>query len=136
MQNEEAEHRHAGVQMNDDTSQPPLVIYVDVDDTLIRTIGLKRIPISEAVEHVRLLFSQGAQLFCWSSGGGEYALLAAKELGIEGCFKAFLPKPQVLLDDQAIADWRRLVSVHPLQCSTESVESYRLAILSGRKTVS
>jgi hypothetical protein len=31
------------------------VVYVDVDDTLVRTVGTKRIPMSEVVEHVRAL---------------------------------------------------------------------------------
>ena len=42
----------------------PLVVYVDVDDTLIRTSGSKRIPVSGVVEHVRALASAGAELYC------------------------------------------------------------------------
>jgi hypothetical protein len=94
----------------DDPSQTPLVVYVDVDDTLVRTVGTKRIPIAGAVDHVRSLHADGAQLYCWSSGGGEYARSIAEDLGIAGCFVAFLPKPHVLLDDQPVGDWRRLVT--------------------------
>jgi hypothetical protein len=115
--------------------QPPLVVYVDVDDTLVRTVGPKRIPITAAVEHVRLLFADGAQLYCWSSGGGEYARTAAEELGIAACFVAFLPKPHVLLDDQPVGAWRRLVTVHPVQCESESVATYREAVEGGRRPV-
>ena len=115
--------------------QPPLVVYVDVDDTLVRSVGTKRIPISEAVDHVRSLFADGAQLYCWSSGGGEYARLVAGELKIDHCFIAFLPKPQVMLDDQTFAEWRRLVSVHPMQCASETVQSYQAAITGDRRLV-
>ncbi len=116
-----------------DVSQPLLVVYVDVDDTLVRTVGTKRIPMTGAVDHVRSLHADGAQLYCWSSGGGDYAREVAGELGIAECFTAFLPKPHVLLDDQAVGSWRRLITVHPAQCESESVATYREAIDSGRR---
>lgn len=96
---------------------PPTVVYVDVDDTLVRSVGTKRIPIPAAVRHVRALFEQGAELYCWSSGGAEYARQSAEECGIADCFRAFLPKPNVLIDDQALADWRDLAVVYPAQIS-------------------
>jgi hypothetical protein len=46
-------------------------------------------------------------------------------VGIEECFAAFLPKPDVLLDDQAVSEWRRLLNVHPAECHGQSVASYR-----------
>jgi hypothetical protein len=106
----------------------PLVVYVDVDDTLIRTVGAKKIPMVEVIEQVRALFANGAQLYCWSSGGGEYAESIAKELKIAHCFAGFLPKPHILLDDQASSEWRRMVHVHPAQCGEASAENYRKAI--------
>ena len=121
--------------VSDDPIQPPLVVYVDVDDTLVRTVGTKRIPITGAVAHVRSLHADGAQLYCWSSGGGEYARSVGVDLGIAGCFIAFLPKPHVLLDDQPVGDWRRLVTVHPVQCESESVATYRTAVAGGRRPV-
>lgn len=36
-----------------------------------------------------------------SSGGSAYAQRSAEELGIVDCFTAFLPKPQLLIDDVA-----------------------------------
>ena len=95
-----------------------LVIYVDVDDTLVRSVGTKRIPISAAIDHVRDLSREGARLYCWSAGGADYARESADELGISDCFVAFLPKPHVLLDDQHPTDWRRLVHVHPARPSS------------------
>jgi hypothetical protein len=50
-----------------------LVVYVDVDDTLVRQTGSKRIPMVAVVEHVRQLHRAGATLFCWSAGGADYA---------------------------------------------------------------
>lgn len=102
----------------------PLIVYVDVDDTLIRTAGTKRIPVSGVAQHVSALAAEGAVLYCWSSGGAAYAEEVARELGIEKCFVAFLPKPHVLLDDQDVSKWRRLTQVHPGRCSTLSIEAY------------
>jgi hypothetical protein len=106
----------------------PLVIYIDVDDTLIRTAGSKRIPVSGMCEHVRQLAAQGAELYCWSSGGADYAREVATELALADCFVAFLPKPQVLIDDQNVVAWRRLVQVHPGRCSPLTTDRYRRAV--------
>ena len=72
----------------------------------------------DVVRKVRELYQQGAVLYCWSSGGTDYARQSAEELGISDCFQAFLPKPQILLDDQNVADWRYLIQVHPSNCHT------------------
>ena len=118
--------------MNDAAKQSPLVVYVDIDDTLIRSVGTKRIPIVGVVDHVRNLYSAGAQLFCWSSGGRDYAQAVAEELGIANCFTGFLPKPHVILDDQPVGDWRRCLTVHPSQCESESAETYWQVICDGK----
>jgi hypothetical protein len=98
-----------------------LVIYVDVDDTLVRTVGGKRVPMPRVVERVRSLAAEGAELYAWSSGGAGYARESARELAIEDCFAAFLPKPQIVIDDQAPADWRRLVHVYPTDASSQTL---------------
>jgi hypothetical protein len=106
----------------------PLVVYVDVDDTLVRSAGTKRMPIPKVVMHAKQLAAQaegGVELYCWSTAGSEYARATARELGIEACFTAFLPKPNVLIDDQEIGSWRRFVVVHPLGIADRSVEDYR-----------
>ena len=90
-------------------------VFVDVDDTLIRTVGNKRIPIPKVVTQVRKLSEQGHTLVCWSSGGAEYAREVASELGIEGCFSHFLAKPQLTIDDQEPSEWKYLSVVHPNQ---------------------
>ena len=106
----------------------PLVVYVDVDDTLIRTAGSKRIPVSGVTEHVRALAVAGAELYCWSAGGGPYARSVAEELGIAGLFAGFLPKPQVLLEDRALSEWQRVVEVHPAECGRWTAEAYQRAV--------
>jgi hypothetical protein len=105
-------------------SPTDLIAYVDIDDTLVRSFGPKRIPMTAVVEHVKGLHAAGATLYGWSSGGGEYARSSARELGIEGLFAGFLPKPNVLLDDQAPSEWRRLVHVHPAEAPSRSADDY------------
>src|SRR5688500_2813752 len=102
-----------------------LIVYVDVDDTLVRNVGVKRIPVPAVARHVRQLHEQGAELYCWSSGGTQYARESAEALGLADCFTAFLPKPQVLLDDQSRNEWRRCITIHPANCEGQSVEDYR-----------
>ena len=96
------------------------VVFVDVDDTLVRSAGTKRIPIPSVVKHVRALKQAGAILYLWSSGGAEYARNSAVELGISECFEAFLPKPHVIIDDQPVHEWRDLKHLYPLQVSNDA----------------
>ena len=77
------------------------------------------------ISHVETLHKQGAVLYCWSSGGAGYARESAREVGLEHCFKAFLPKPQVLIDDTKLANWRYLREIHPNACDSYSLEDYR-----------
>jgi hypothetical protein len=109
-----------------------LVVYVDIDDTLIRSIATKRIVIPRAIEHVRSLSQAGVRLFCWSSGGADYARRSAEEVGLSDCFVAFLPKPQVLLDDQHPNEWRRLLHVHPAQAGNSTASEYAMALDSAK----
>jgi len=95
-----------------------LCIYVDVDDTLVRSIGSKRIPIPSVIQHVIELHEQGALLYCWSSGGADYARESAEEFGIGHCFTGYLPKPNVIIDDQLVAEWPRFLHIHPSSCRT------------------
>lgn len=75
-------------------------IFVDVDDTLIRSEGKKRIPILENITKIIDLKAAGHRLFCWSSGGADYAQAVTEELGIARIFEVFLPKPHLIIDDQ------------------------------------
>lgn len=96
------------------------VVFVDVDDTLVRSFGAKRIPISAMVERVRELHLNGIDLYCWSSGGAEYARNTAVELGIEEAFRGFLPKPNLLIDGQHPSDWRFGV-MHPNEAASRVI---------------
>lgn len=69
----------------------------------------------EVVRHVRTLKEEGWSLYCWSSGGGDYARASAIELKIEDCFVAFLPKPSVMIDDVSPESWSYLKIIHPRQ---------------------
>jgi beta-phosphoglucomutase-like phosphatase (HAD superfamily) len=71
------------------------------------------------VSQVRRLRDSGATLYLWSSGGAEYAERSAQELGIADCFEAFLPKPDIYVDDQSVSDWR--FCVHMLPSNAESI---------------
>ncbi len=105
----------------------PLIVYVDVDDTLIRSFGSKRIRMSHTVDRVRQLYEDGVELYCWSSGGAAYAQASARELDLEHCFKAFLPKPKALIDDVAIENWR-LVELHPNEAASTTTQQLRAQV--------
>ena len=91
-----------------------IIAFVDIDDTLVRTFGSKRIPMPRAIERVRALHLGGATLYLWSSGGAEYARETAQELGIVDCFLGFLPKPNLMIDDQEVSEWRNFKHELPL----------------------
>ena len=57
----------------------------------------------------------------------------ARELGIEALFVAFLPKPNVLIDDQDIGTWKRFTVVHPLGV-LDTVEAYLTMLEPGVTT--
>ena len=105
--------------------EPPLVVYVDVDNTLVTTLGTKRFPEFEMIKHVVNLKQDGVELFCWSSLGADYARRIAVELNIAGCFSAFLPKPHVTIDDQAITEWLYFRHFYPSQATRYDAAEYR-----------
>lgn len=91
-----------------------MTVFVDVDDTLVRSFGSKQVPMSGTVEGVRrLAAADNVVLYCWSSGGADYARSVCERLGIVGLFAGFLPKPDLMLDDQAPSDWKGLLVLHP-----------------------
>ena len=107
----------------------PFYIYVDVDETFLRNYGTKRIVMPAVIEHIKSLKDQGAVMYCWSSGGAEYAENSAKEFGIADCFVGFSPKPQVVIDDLTLSKWRNLLQVHPNECPGNTIESYKAKII-------
>ena len=84
-----------------------------MDDTLIRTVGTKRIPIPSTINKIISLFDGNCLLYCWSSGGADYAHEIASELDIESYFAGFLPKPEIMIDDQEPSQWATLRIMHP-----------------------
>jgi len=99
--------------MTHPSSEKERVIFVDVDDTLIRSYGTKRIPIPNAILYVRDMFEAGHHLYCWSRGGANYSREVAIELGIEDCFLGFLPKPDIVVDDRLEGLLAHCEFVHP-----------------------
>jgi hypothetical protein len=93
------------------------VIFVDVDDTMVRSVGAKRIPMPAVIVQVRRPKAEGAMLYLWSSGGADYCRVTAAELGIAECFEGFLPKPNVHIDDQPVQEWRFCKHLHPSQAA-------------------
>jgi predicted HAD superfamily phosphohydrolase YqeG len=91
------------------------IVFVDVDDTIVRTVGSKRIPMPRVIEHIRQLHARGAVLYLWSSGGADYARASAIEFDLHDLFQGFLPKPRTYIDDQPIGDWRYLNHLYPTQ---------------------
>jgi hypothetical protein len=91
------------------------IVYFDIDDTLVRSVGHKRIPMPAVIAQIRRLKEEGAVLFLWSSGGAEYCRTTAVELGVEACFSGFLPKPTVYVDDQPMQEWRLCTHLYPAQ---------------------
>jgi len=101
-----------------------MIVYVDVDGTLVRNCGTRQEPIAEVVEHLRRIHSEGVKLYCWSSGGAAYARECAELAGVEDLFETFLPKPRAMIDDTYVADWPFCVAVHPSWCANKSWEDY------------
>jgi len=99
-------------------------IYIDVDETFLRNYGSKQIAIPHMIEHIKTLYQEGARLYCWSSGGANYAHNKAKEFGIEECFVAFLDKPHAIIDDMKCQNWNKLIEIHPNQCRDANLEMY------------
>ncbi|MCY1073430.1 hypothetical protein [Archangium lansingense] len=100
---------------------PSTAIYLDAEDTLVPGTTDKRVSHERMVVRVRELAEKGAGLYLWSRHGAEHARKVAAELGLEGCFRAFLPKPEVIIDDQSLEDW--VVSeIHPAACHSMRLE--------------
>jgi len=102
-----------------------MIVFVDVDDTLVRSFGTKRIPIPATIEHVGRLKADGVKLYCWSAGGADYARATAEEVGLGEVFEAYLPKPRALIDDQRVEQWPFCVTVHPSWCAGKTWSDYQ-----------
>ena len=107
------------------TNERPLCIYVDVDDTLVRSISGKRISNPNLIRRIAEWKAHGAILYCWSSGGADYAQRTAEELKIKDCFVGFLTKPHALVDDQSIQRWAYFLELGPARAEGLSVSEIR-----------
>ena len=90
-----------------------MIYYVDIDDTLVRTSGGKTFPIPRTVAWIKTIDISQNKIYLWSRGGGDYAKATAIKLGIEMLVAGFLPKPDVMVDDQSLMEWTHMKTVHP-----------------------
>lgn len=89
------------------------IVFIDVDDTLVRSFGSKQIPITHSVNCLKKLFQNGVEIFLWSSGGAEYCKKVAQNLGVSECIKGYLPKPNAYIDDQKMEEWKLCKHYYP-----------------------
>lgn len=82
-----------------------MVVYVDVDDTLVRWSGARCIPRTMVIEKLRERHANGDRLFLWSRAGDGPAREVAEKLGITNLFEAILPKPEHIIDDEPFDAW-------------------------------
>ena len=90
-------------------------VFVDVDDTLIRSVGSKIIPNTRVIEKVRMLHQKGMTIIVWSTAGSEYAKRISENIGISEIISFYFTKPQYIIDDQEIDKWLNTKVIHPLQ---------------------
>lgn len=71
-------------------------VFIDVDLTLVDHQGVLLPNVAEAMQ---ILHDGGCHLFLWSTGGADYCRRTAERAGVEHLFEAFLPKPDIYVDD-------------------------------------
>jgi hypothetical protein len=71
-------------------------VFVDVDLTLVDHQGVLLPGATDATRH---LHAAGCHLFLWSTGGADYCRTIAERAGLTPLFEAFLPKPDIYIDD-------------------------------------
>lgn len=91
-------------------------VFVDIDGTMTtaRVKGWGP-PRSGVIDKVRSLIGLGYRVFVWSGGGAEYAKAFCEMHGIGGV-AGFLPKPNVIVDDNPnLLPRRRLGRLSPAE---------------------
>lgn len=83
-------------------------------------------------ERIRALHAESALLCARSSGGADYARSTADELDLADCFVAYLPKPDVFVDDVRVEAWRNTVQLHPNEVAHRSLDDLRALVTSAR----
>jgi len=92
--------------------KPGTVVYVDVDDTIMDRHDH---PKPSVIEFLHYAKSRGCRLFLWSQAGDDYCKEHAERLGIAHLFQAFLPKPDIAVDDLQITTRFIRAWFHPIQ---------------------
>lgn len=81
-------------------------VFVDIDLTLVDAQQVIR---PGATAAMQVLFDAGCHLFLWSTGGGAYCRQIAERYEIAHLFEAFLPKPDIYIDDMPATIFNGLV---------------------------
>lgn len=90
-----------------------MVVYVDVDDTIVRWCGPKCMPRTSVIDKLRERKAAGDRLFLWSRAGDGPAREVAEQLQIVDLFEAILPKPDHIVDDEPFAEWKHCTHEYP-----------------------
>lgn len=73
-----------------------VAVFVDVDLTLVDEHQRLK---PNAVEGLLTLAEAGCRLYLWPTGGANYCRAIAERYEVAPLFEAFLPKPDVFIDD-------------------------------------
>ena len=71
-------------------------IFIDVDYTLVDHLGRLMPGVADGL---RLLRESGCTIYLWSTGGRAYCQEVAARHGVTELFEAFLPKPDIIIDE-------------------------------------
>ena len=98
------------------------IIYVDVDDTLVRTDGSKRIPVPAVIDHVRKLADKDDELYLWSEVALRTPVLrrtnSEAQVASERSFRS-------QMSSKVLNEWRRLLGMHPSNCQRTTLTEYK-----------
>lgn len=86
----------------------PIVVMVDVDETLVLWEGTEYKPNFKVIEQLIRHKDRGHYVIVWSAGGVEWAARVVKELNLEHNVDVVMNKPAFMWDDKNPLDWTRL----------------------------
>jgi hypothetical protein len=109
-----------------------MIIYVDANALFTQAADATRTPAQSVIKHVRSLHLAGVELYCWSAAGGAFCEEVVREMGLEACFRACLPKPNVIIDRERVTEWTSLVHSHPSDCRFRTITDYQRELLISR----
>lgn len=85
----------------------PVVVCVDVDDTLVLWEDKEYIVNTKILTQVMRHLDRGHMVIVWSAGGVDWAERVVKEVGLEGKV-IVMAKPSFMWDDKPPQEWTRI----------------------------